>query len=144
MCDSVIRTSILVEDEEAGIGIVIEKKYREDGKPEEGCREALKQIENPEYAARLEEDGINTIIKYGIACNRKKCKVMKGSRAGKKNLPALYIFWYTTLMGFGRPYTGERIFPFFCVTCYMIGLHAAQGKENITVREYDRDGGNRV
>jgi len=71
-------SDILAEDEEAGIGIVIEIKYREDGNLEEGCREALGQIENRDYAARLEEDGIDTVIKYGIACNRKKCKVMKG------------------------------------------------------------------
>lgn len=68
----------MAEDEEAGIGIVIKIKYREDGNLEEGCREALGQIENRDYAARLEEDGIDTVIKYGIACNRKKCKVMKG------------------------------------------------------------------
>ncbi len=71
-------SDILVEDEEADIGIVIEVKYREDGNLEQGCREALDQIENLEYAARLEEDGIHTVIKYGIACNRKKCRVMKG------------------------------------------------------------------
>ncbi len=71
-------SDILAEAEEAGIGIVIEIKYREDGNLEEGCREALGQIENRDYAARLEEDGIDTVIKYGIACNRKKCKVMKG------------------------------------------------------------------
>lgn len=70
-------SDILVEDEEAGIGIVIEVKYREDGNLEQGCREALEQIEKLDYAARLEEDGIDTVIKYGIACNRKKCRVVK-------------------------------------------------------------------
>ena len=71
-------SDILVEDPEVGIGIVIELKYREDGKLEEGCREALEQIEDLDYAARLEDDGIETVVRYGIACNRKKCRVIKG------------------------------------------------------------------
>lgn len=68
-------SDILIEDMVAGIGIVIELKYREDGKLEEGCQEALKQIERLGYGARLEDDGISTIIKYGIACYKKRCRV---------------------------------------------------------------------
>ncbi len=68
-------SDILVEDPEAGIGIVIELKYREDGKLEEGCREALEQIDTRRYQDRLEEDGIETVLKYGIACCKKRCKV---------------------------------------------------------------------
>lgn len=71
-------SDILVEDPEVGIGIVIEMKYREDGKLEEGCREALEQIDSLRYKDRLEEDGIETIIKYGIAFCKKRCKVQAG------------------------------------------------------------------
>lgn len=71
-------SDILVEDPEAGIGIVIEMKYREDGKLEEGCREALEQIDSLRYKDRLEEDGIETIIKYGIAFCKKRCRVQAG------------------------------------------------------------------
>lgn len=71
-------SDILVEDEESGIGIVIEVKYREDGNLEKGCQEALAQIEGLGYEARLKDDGIEKIIKYGIACYKKRCKVMKG------------------------------------------------------------------
>ncbi|MCM1231693.1 MAG: ATP-binding protein [Ruminococcus flavefaciens] len=71
-------SDILAEDPEANTGIVIEVKYREDGKLEEGCREALAQIDRLDYKARLEEDGIDTILKYGIACNRKRCRVLQG------------------------------------------------------------------
>lgn len=71
-------SDILVEDPEAGIGIVIELKYREDGKLEEGCREALEQIDSLRYKDRLEEDGIETIIKYGIAFCKKRCRVQAG------------------------------------------------------------------
>lgn len=68
-------SDILVEDPEAGIGIVIELKYREDGKLEEGCQEALSQIDTLRYQDRLEDDGIETVIKYGIACYKKRCRV---------------------------------------------------------------------
>ena len=57
-------------------GIVIEVKYPDGGDLETGCIEALKQIERMGYEARLKKDGMKTIFKYGVACNKKKCKVM--------------------------------------------------------------------
>lgn len=42
------------------------------------CDKALAQIEDQQYAASLEEDGMKTIIKYGIACYKKECKVKLG------------------------------------------------------------------
>ena len=42
------------------------------------CDKALTQIEDQQYAASLEEDGMKTIIKYGIACYKKECKVKLG------------------------------------------------------------------
>lgn len=75
-------SDILVEIEEKGIGIVIEVKYP-DSKTgnqcealEKGCREALQQIEKTGYEEKLHQDGLETILKYGIACNRKKCRVL--------------------------------------------------------------------
>ena len=68
-------SDILVELEEDSIGIVIEVKYAEEGKLEEECAKALAQIEQTGYDTRLREDGMNTIIRYGIACHKKKCKV---------------------------------------------------------------------
>lgn len=68
-------SDILVEIYEKNIGIVVEIKYPDDGNLEKGCAEALKQIEDKEYEARLCQDGMSHILKYGIACNRKKCKV---------------------------------------------------------------------
>lgn len=68
-------SDIMIEDMEAGIGIVIELKYREDGKLEEGCQEALKQIESLGYVARIEDDGISMIIIYGIVRYKKRCRV---------------------------------------------------------------------
>ena len=70
-------SDILVEAEE-DTGFVIEIKYSEEEKLDKGCKEALKQIEEKHYEEKLREDGMTTIRKYGIACNRKKCKVLLG------------------------------------------------------------------
>ena len=40
--------------------------------------EALKQIEEKDYVARLKQDGMRNFIKYGIACYKKDCKVVIG------------------------------------------------------------------
>ena len=53
-------------------------KYAEDGNLEAACQKALKQIEDKKYEARLKEDGMRSIIKYGIACYKKECKVKMG------------------------------------------------------------------
>lgn len=65
---------IEIEDEQAGI--VIEVKYAHDEDMEALCREALEQIEEKGYADRLYEDGMRKVLKYGIACYRKECRVM--------------------------------------------------------------------
>ena len=64
-------SDILVRSEDEEIGIVIEVKYAENGKLEEACQEALQQIERKGY----QEEGIEHILKYGIACYKKRCKV---------------------------------------------------------------------
>lgn len=72
-------SDIFVEAEEEGMGIVIEVKYAEEGLWDAGCRQALEQIERMGYETRLYQDGMDTVIKYGIACNKKRCKVRLGS-----------------------------------------------------------------
>lgn len=69
-------SDILVELEEDGLGIVIEVKYAEDGDFEKGCREAMAQIERMGYGDSLLEDGMERVLKYGIACYKKRCKVV--------------------------------------------------------------------
>lgn len=39
------------------------------------AKKALGQIEEKSYEARLKEDGMRTILKYGIACYKKNCRV---------------------------------------------------------------------
>lgn len=67
---------IIVEIEREDIGIIIEVKYAENGKFEAVCEGALKQIEADGYTSELEESGYRTIYKYGIACYKKKCRVV--------------------------------------------------------------------
>lgn len=71
-------SDILVEAEKEGIGIVIEVKYVEEGKWDAGCRQALEQIERMGYESRLCRDGMDKVIKYGIACRKKQCRVRIG------------------------------------------------------------------
>ncbi len=40
------------------------------------CREAIRQIEHTGYDEDLEDDGVEYILKYGIAWYKKRCKVM--------------------------------------------------------------------
>ena len=68
-------SDILVEMEEKSIGIVIEVKYPDGGDLEIGCSKALEQIEKMKYETKLRQAGMTTILKYGIACYKKKCRV---------------------------------------------------------------------
>ncbi len=43
---------------------------------ENGCREALKQIEEKRYAEGLLEEGYHTVMKYGICFCRKSCRIV--------------------------------------------------------------------
>lgn len=67
---------IQIEIEEEEIGIVIEVKYAEGGDLDAACAEALDQINKNHYTAELKEDDMHKILKYGIACYKKQCKVV--------------------------------------------------------------------
>lgn len=69
-------SDIQVEIEREEIGILIEVKYARNGNLEEECQKALKQIEEKGYEKKLKEDGMERILKYGIACFRNKCRVL--------------------------------------------------------------------
>ncbi len=69
-------SDILVEVPEGRVGIVIELKYAEAGHMEDACQIALEQIEEKQYEAKLKDDGMRSIIKYGIACYKKNCRVV--------------------------------------------------------------------
>lgn len=68
-------SDILIENHDKGIGIIIEVKYPDDKDLEAGCKAALDQIETLHYDEPLRDNGAETILKYGIACYEKKCRV---------------------------------------------------------------------
>lgn len=57
-------------------GIIIEVKYADEGNLDTACKEALEQIKSRRYDEALYDEGITHILKYGIACYKKRCKVM--------------------------------------------------------------------
>ncbi len=67
---------ILIETDDMETGIVLEIKYAQEGNLEAGCKEALEQIEKRNYEEALRDEGIERILKCGIACFKKRCKVM--------------------------------------------------------------------
>lgn len=71
-------SDISVEIEDKEIGIIIELKYARNAAFDHSCQEALKQIQDRGYEASLIDDGMKTIYKYGIACYKKRCKVVSG------------------------------------------------------------------
>ena len=71
-------SDISVEIDDKDIGIVIELKYAEKAAFESACKEALEQIQSRNYEEILIDDGMSVIRKYGIACYKKRCKVISG------------------------------------------------------------------
>ena len=69
-------SDILVEVPTNRTGIVIELKYAENGDLDAACEEALKQIKEKDYVAKLKQDGMKNFIRYGIACFKKVCKAV--------------------------------------------------------------------
>lgn len=68
-------SDIWIYDEEKELGIIIEVKYAEESQFEVVCREAIDQIDKNRYAEELREEGCHSILKYGIACYKKRCQV---------------------------------------------------------------------
>ena len=66
---------ILIETENSEIAILIEVKYANDGDLDQACERALKQVEERKYDEELRANGADKILKYGIACYMKRCKV---------------------------------------------------------------------
>ena len=68
-------SDILIETENSETAILIEVKYAGDGNLDVACERALKQVEERKYDEELSENGVDKILKYGIACYMKRCKV---------------------------------------------------------------------
>lgn len=73
-------SDIMIETEDSEMGIIIEIKYAGDGNLLNACEKALKQVEETKYEETPLENGVEKILKYGIACYMKHCKVMCSER----------------------------------------------------------------
>lgn len=69
-------SDVMVKIPREDIGIIVEFKYAENAQFTAGCKEAMDQIERMDYTRELKNEGYHTIYKYGIACFKKKCKVV--------------------------------------------------------------------
>lgn len=69
-------SDILVEIDDKELGIIIEVKYAENADFEAGCRKAMEQIEKNRYEKKLVDVGMQRIYKFGIACYKKRCRVV--------------------------------------------------------------------
>ena len=73
-------SDICVEVDDGDIGIVIEIKYAENAAFDIACDEALRQIRDKDYDEALIDDGMKIIYRYGIACYKKRCRVVSEKR----------------------------------------------------------------
>jgi hypothetical protein len=70
-------SDIRIVDYERNTGVIIEVKYAEKGALDIACTEVLKQIEGQNYEEALYDEGMENIVKYGIAFYKKRCRVVK-------------------------------------------------------------------
>lgn len=68
-------TDISLEVPADKVGCVIEVKYAENGKFDQACSDAMQQIEKCGYIESLQQNGMQVIHQYGIACYKKSCKI---------------------------------------------------------------------
>lgn len=77
---------IVIEIFREKLGIVIEMKYAENGNLDIACKEAMQQIEEREYVKQPYLDGMKRVIKCGMACHVKDCKVIFEECGGKEQI----------------------------------------------------------
>jgi len=78
------RSDIVIKDiitYKKAVIIEIKSVRKKDGKTLEGqCTEALQQIEDRQYEVNLKNEGYTDVVKYGIAFQEKKCKIIKADK----------------------------------------------------------------
>ena len=67
-------SDIQIRIDEENTGIVIEVKYAQQGELEAECQNALEQIRTKGYTEKLYEEGMESVLQYGIACFRNRCR----------------------------------------------------------------------
>lgn len=69
-------SDIMIQIDDSDTGIIIEVKYDEKGDLETECKKAIQQIDDTGYTEALQQEDVHRILKYGIACRRKDCRVL--------------------------------------------------------------------
>ncbi len=69
------KTRLRMQTQERASKLPGSKMPSDNGDLEKGCREALAQIEAVGYCDRLRQDGMETVLRYGVACSGKRCAV---------------------------------------------------------------------
>lgn len=73
------RSDLVIKDRRNRRAAVIEaKRAEEESRLETECHDALRQIEEKQYARKAERNGFQKIEKFGIAFFQKRCLVRKG------------------------------------------------------------------
>lgn len=66
----------MIQIDDSDTGIIIEVKYDEKNDLETECQKAIQQINETGYTNVLHQQDVHRILKYGIACKRKDCRVL--------------------------------------------------------------------
>ena len=69
-------SDIMIQIDDSDTGIIIEVKYDEKNDLETECQKAIQQINETGYTNVLHQQDVHRILKYGIACKRKDCRVL--------------------------------------------------------------------
>lgn len=67
---------ISIEYNAKKVGVIIEVKYAENDDLDAECAKAIRQIDERGYTTELKRHRMERILKYGIACYQKHCKVV--------------------------------------------------------------------
>ena len=69
---------MVLKDRARRCAIVIETKIVDsEEKMSQACSRALEQIEEKQYAKKIERSGFRNVIRYGVAFYKKECLVKK-------------------------------------------------------------------
>ena len=72
------RSDVVLKDRARRCAIMIETKIvNSEEKMSQACSRALEQIEEMQYAKRIERSGFRSVIRYGVAFYKKECLVKK-------------------------------------------------------------------
>lgn len=69
-------SDIVIVIDDSDTGIIIEVKYAEESQMTQESEKALEQMKRKNYTAVFQNTDVRHVLKYGIACSRKKCRVI--------------------------------------------------------------------